>query len=346
MIEHPFILYKDNLIGFLRKIHKEYELIAPVKNRYGDTMFEVIPSLDGLNLELCEQTIMPPKDFFLPQMDTLFTYTRDTSSYDFREIFNQKPRAIFGMRSCDIRAVLFFDVVFQEHFKDIYYLKRRKNTILIGLGCNQPGENCFCKSAKSGPFLTHGYDLQLTDLGDRFFVEIGRPKGADLVRKWAYFFSPATRQDGEEQYEIVLESESRFNYILDFDTAVSRLLNGEVDERIWEELGNRCQNCGGCAYVCPTCYCFNVIDKPASDKKGQRIRVWDACTLAGFTRLADNYNPYEERRARIKRRFYHKLYYDKKRYNIPSCVGCGRCVDICFGHVDMINLIRLLSESS
>lgn len=346
MTKDRFILHKEHIIGFLRKLHKEYELIAPVKNVYGDTMFEVIPSMEGLNLELYQQTIMPPKNFFFPQIDTLFTYCRDGSTYKFREVFDESPRVIFGMRSCDIRAVLFFDVVFQENFKDTYYLKRRKNTIMIGLGCNQPGKNCFCKSAKSGPFLTHGYDLQLTDLGDRFFVEIGRPKGEDLVKKWAYFFSPATPQDSEEQYETVLESESKFNYILDFDTTVNRLLNEEVDEKIWEELGDRCQNCGGCTYICPTCYCFNMVDKPTSENEGQRIRAWDACTLAGFTRLADGYNPYQERRDRIKRRFYHKLYYDKKRYNIPSCVGCGRCVDICFGHVDMISFIRLVCKGS
>jgi len=44
---------------------------------------------------------------------------------------------------------------------------------------------------------------------------------------------------------------------------------------------------------------------------------------------------------RIKRRFMHKLYYDVRAHNRPSCVGCGRCVDMCFGGVDIIKFINM-----
>ena len=30
---------------------------------------------------------------------------------------------------------------------------------------------------------------------------------------------------------------------------------------LWKELGERCLACGSCTIVCPTCYCFNVVDE-------------------------------------------------------------------------------------
>ncbi|NVL90569.1 MAG: 4Fe-4S dicluster domain-containing protein [Desulfobacterales bacterium] len=338
------ILNKEHLTGFLRKIANERELIAPVKNQYGDTLFEIVSCVDDVSLDLESRPVVPPKNFFLPRTEILFNYRHEGKEYRFEEALPDISRVLFGLRSCDLWAILFFDVVFQENFKDRYYLNRRSNTILINIGCHKPMQNCFCKSAQSGPFLAYGYDLQFTDMGDRFFVEIGRPGGRELVEKWDYFFEPVTQKDRNEQYEIVLEAESGFERIVDFDTAVSRFINDEVDEALWEELGNRCQGCGGCAYVCPTCYCFDIADRPVSDSKGERVRTHDACTLAGFTRLAGGYNPRHERRRRIRRRFYHKLAFAKERYHRPSCVGCGRCVEICFGRIDMIHFIRTVCE--
>ncbi len=338
------ILNKEHLTSFLRKIAKEHELLAPVKNAHGDTVFDIITSVDDASLDLKSKPVMPPKNLFLPRIELLFKYERERGKYRFQEVLPDMDRVLFGLRSCDLWAILFLDVVFQENFKDRYYLNRRSNTMLINVGCREPMKSCFCKSAKSGPFLVQGYDLQFTDLGNRFFIEIGRPKGKELVEKWSYFFEPATQKDRDEQYEVVLEAESAFGQIVDFDTATSRLINDEVEEALWEELGNRCQGCGGCAYVCPTCYCFNIIDQAVSDTKGERIRTPDACTLAGFTRLAGGYNPRHERRRRIRRRFLHKLAYAKDKYYRPSCVGCGRCVEICCGGVDMFHFIKVVCE--
>lgn len=341
-----FLLNKEHLKPFLRKITKECELIAPVKNCQGDTFLEVVSSIDDIAFDLKTKPIMPPKSFFLPRTETLFTYRCEDKHYRFDEVLENTPRVFFGLRSCDLWGVLFLDMVFQENFKDLYYLNRRSNTVLINIGCNEPMQNCFCRSTKSGPFLTHGYDLQLTDLGSRFFVEVGRPRGKELIDRWDYFFTPATAKDREEQYETVLEAESRFQQIVDLNTAVSRLMNDEVDDELWEELGNRCQNCGGCAYVCPTCYCFNIVDRSISETEGERVRMHDSCTFAGFTRLAGGYNPRDERKRRIRRRFYHKLYYDNEKYHLPSCVGCGRCTEICFGRIDMIHFIKMVCERS
>ena len=265
------ILNKEHLTGFLRKIAKGRELVAPVKDPHGDTLFGVVSSVDDISLDLARRPVIPPTRFFLPCTETLFHYQRKGRHYQFEETLPDVSRILFGLRSCDLWSILFLDVVFQEDFKDRYYLNRRSNTILINVGCGEPMQNCFCKSVKSGPFLTQGYDLQFTDLGDRFFVEIGRARGKALIEEWAYFFKPADSRDVDEQYEIVLEAESKFEQIVDFDTAISRFAHGEVDDELWQDLGNRCQGCSGCAYVCPTCYCFNIVDRPVSSTEGERV---------------------------------------------------------------------------
>lgn len=344
-MENRLILKKDHLPALLRKWSREYRVIVPSKNIFGDTLFELLPTGHCIDIDLANRPVSSPKRFLLPQADRLFSYKTGRTGYTFTEYLQGEPTIIFGLRSCDTRGILFYDMIFQETTKDNYYLERRKNTMLVNLGCNTPQPNCFCKSARSGPFLSYGFDIQLTDLGDRFFVETGRPKGLELLKRWSYFFQEPAAADMEEQYETVLEAEGKFSHLLDFDAVVSEILNDRVDPAIWEELGKRCQNCGGCAFICPTCYCFNIIERPRSTMEGERLRVWDSCTFAGFTRVAGGHASCVTAAERIKRRFYHKLFYDKKKYNIPSCVGCGRCADICFGLVDMLGFMRRISES-
>ncbi|PIP44189.1 MAG: 4Fe-4S ferredoxin, partial [Deltaproteobacteria bacterium CG23_combo_of_CG06-09_8_20_14_all_60_8] len=88
-------------------------------------------------------------------------------------------------------AVLYMDVVFMGGVKDQHYLEKRQDSVLIGLNCNAPFANCFCSATKSGPFLETGFDLMFTDLGDRFLVEVGRPKGREMLQAWQQFFTPA-----------------------------------------------------------------------------------------------------------------------------------------------------------
>ncbi|MCK4620359.1 MAG: 4Fe-4S ferredoxin, partial [Desulfobacterales bacterium] len=140
------ILNKEHLKSFLRKIAKKHELIAPVKNAGGDTLLEVIHSVDEVTLDLKTKPVMPPKNFFLPRTETLFKYQRKGNEYRFDEMLDDTPRILFGLRSCDLWGILFLDMIFQENFKDRYYLNRRINTVLINIGCNEPMENCFCRS--------------------------------------------------------------------------------------------------------------------------------------------------------------------------------------------------------
>ena len=328
------IIKKDHLKPFLRKLSKGSDLIAPVRNELGDVFYQKIRSIDHQEIDLSTQPQESAKAFLFPQSQCLYNYDC-SNGYKFSPEKDGRPMVLFGLRSCDISAILYMDVIFMRGPKDIHYMHKREKTIIIGIGCNKPWENCFCNATKAGPFLEFGFDLQLTDLGDRYFVESGRARGDSLIEKWPQFFLPVSEEDERLRYQLVLEARSGFTRQVHVDSAFNRIKDEGVDPSIWEHLAKRCDGCGGCAYICPTCTCFTIFDRPISKDKGQRIRTWDSCTHLGFTEMAGGANPINPKKDGLKRRFLHKLYYDYVEFKRPSCVGCGRCLGICFGGVDI-----------
>jgi ferredoxin len=141
----------------------------------------------------------------------------------------------------------------------------------------------------------------------------------------------------------MLEARSSFRQTVHVDPAIKKLARNSDLETVWRELSARCQDCGGCAYICPTCTCFTIVDQPLDHTSGVRLRQWDACTFAGFTRMAGGHNPVNYNDHAVRRRFLHKLKTDVEKHGRPSCVGCGRCVGICFGGVDMIRFIEMVN---
>ena len=339
------ILAKDNLIPLLRKLKKEARLIAPVKNGYGDTFFTEISDLDTTVIDLDSQPQSSLKPFLLPQQETLAQYTIDKEEYTFVPPEKEQATIYFGVRSCDLTAVLYTDLIFSKPTRDSNYYTRRNQSLIITLGCNDPFPNCFCEATGSGPYLEYGYDLQLIDLGDCYFVSAGRRKGADLLERWGYFFREVGEEDRKIRYQLFLEARGKFTRNVQVAHACRRLQQHAVPETIWEALSRRCYDCGGCAYVCPTCTCFSVDDLPLNKTQGLRLRSWDACTSSGFTRMAGGHNPVDRRQHALKRRFLHKLKDDFTLHGKVSCTGCGRCVDICFGGVDITTFIDLITAA-
>lgn len=338
------ILTKDNLYPLLRKLGKDARLIAPVKNEHGDTLFTVINNIAETEIDLENQPQASLKPFFLPQQETLASYTTKKGEYNFTHPNPAKDTIFFGVRSCDLTALLYMDLIFSKPVKDATYYDRRNHSLIITLGCNHPFDNCFCEATGSGPYLEYGYGLQFIDLGDRYFVSAGRGKGADLLKKWGYFFREVEEEDQKLRYQLFLETRGQFTRNIQVAHACRKLQEETVAEEIWEKLSSRCYDCGGCAYVCPTCTCFSVDDKPQDAESGIRVRSWDACTSSGFTRMAGGHNPVDRSSHALKRRFLHKLKDDFAHHGKASCVGCGRCVDICFGGVDITTFIDLFTR--
>ncbi len=117
-------------------------------------------------------------------------------------------------------------------------------------------------------------------------------------------------------------------------------INGKLKEvfqaDLWREYGRQCLSRGKCNFVCPTCRCFDVYDVSSFDGKvGKRIRVWDSCHFLSFTRVANGEVFRKERPSRLKQRIYHKYCYSIDEIGNVSCVGCGRCIEVCPASIDI-----------
>jgi sulfhydrogenase subunit beta (sulfur reductase) len=325
-----YILNKNHLSFWLRRLKASHELIAPMRDVSGDIILTELPRMHETALD--GPALMPSsKEFLIPQLEQLFCY----SDEGIEEAFNKRPRVLFGIRPCDLSAIRILDIFYLGRTKDVYYETRRNRTVLVSIACNQPDPTCFCLGLGTGPFLRSGFDLQLTDLGDRFLAEAGSEAGASMVRDFPHIFTQPSQADEEDLYEARLASQSRFEKRVNLEYVRKRILAGEVSDAFWESVAVRCFECGGCVYNCPVCTCFNVIDRPAGPDTGKRIRLWDTCMFKGFTRMAGGVLPAEAKINRTKRWFHHKLVHWPAQFGKFGCVGCGRCAVSCPGKIDM-----------
>jgi formate hydrogenlyase subunit 6/NADH:ubiquinone oxidoreductase subunit I len=233
---------------------------------------------------------------------------------------------LFGLHPCDINALMLMDNVFLGEYEDPYYKARRESTLIVGVSCD-PNSHCFC-NAWGTDEVHWGFDIFLSDLGDRYFVSVRSVKGAELLDR-SVQTTDITEQDTADFQRVTREFKSAFPQ--DLDTAqLPLLLDAKFEDAIWDELGERCLSCGACSMVCPTCYCFDVKDRLSVDGEGgDRVRVWDSCMFSEFAEVAHGHNFRASNASRVKYRYYHKQWGYLSKFERVLCVGCGRCERAC-----------------
>jgi ferredoxin len=128
---------------------------------------------------------------------------------------------------------------------------------------------------------------------------------------------------------------------------IPQLLEHSEGSLFWEEKAGKCLSCGTCNLVCPTCYCFDVLDDMELDlSNGERLRRWDGCLLQDFARVATGENFRETRASRYRHRFFRKGLYLFKVLGDVACVGCGRCASSCLPDIaDPVDAFNRLKET-
>ncbi|MFH0938447.1 MAG: 4Fe-4S dicluster domain-containing protein [Planctomycetota bacterium] len=345
------VVEKTEVLKIVDLLRQEYEVVAPFYGRGRDSCFDVVTddNRDQVQIHI-PNPYYPPKRYVLPHIERLMK-AKVNGGLTIEPIYEARKRAIFGIRSCDVEGIYHLDRFFlgREH-KDIYYEKHRQNLFLVNVVCTDKqldiDDDCFCVCADTGPAARDHFDLQLMDLGDVFLAIAGTPKGEALFRD--PIFKKATSAHVARRKEILNDVRKNFKVSTSWYAAAMRYITqGGISEETWEKIGNRCLECGGCTYECPTCTCFTMTERQVGPDEVERVRLWDSCALSGFTRMAGGHNPRKAVHDRRNRRFFRKLeHYFVQRELSVSCVGCGRCVGVCHGNIGMPDVVEIVRRAS
>lgn len=346
IIDRPDVL---TLVDLLRQTH---EVIAPFRGRGRDTYFDTVTDENRNQIQLhLPNPYHPPKRYVLPQIERLLTVRQADGQLEIQPTLDAPKRAIFGIRSCDVAGIHHLDRFYLgREYQDIYYAQRRRNLFLVNVVCTDPDQDidevCFCVCADTGPAARDHFDLQLMDLGDEFMVVAGSAQGEALFAH--PMFRKGSQAHVDRRRRILAEVRKQFKETTSWFSATVRYISQDkILEQTWAEVGNRCLECGGCSYVCPACTCFTVSDREVGPNEIDRIRLWDACALNGFTRMAGGHNPRRAVHDRRNRRFFRKLaHYFIQRELTMACVGCGRCAAVCHGDVGMPSVVEMIRRAT
>jgi len=354
------------LIETLRR--KGYEVVGPTV-RDGAIVYDHIASLDDLPKGWTDE--QKPGYYRLNRRDDelLFGYAVGPQSWKkythpaeirlwaaerqettFRILNNEEKheprRAFLGTRSCELAALGVQDrVLLEDKYRDPIYERYRRGAFVIAVQCTQAAATCFCASMGTGPQISGGFDLVLTELLDAqrhcFLIAAGSNRGIEILSELKTI--PATDEDRREA-AIKVEAAAK-QQVRSMDTAgIKELLYANFEHPRWDNVASRCLTCANCTMVCPTCFCTSVEDvSDISGDHAERWRRWDSCFTQNFSYIHGG-SVRTSTKARYRQWMTHKLASWVDQFGSSGCVGCGRCITWCPVGIDITEEVRAIRE--
>jgi len=268
------------------------------------------------------------KQFLHPPRLRLFSAEKKNGSWVFHSPQEPPPHYAFvGVHACDLAAITIQDrVLIGSEFRDPHYAARREQIFILAANCGRATSSCFCTSMKTGPKVTSGFDLALTELPDLFLIEIGSEAGSEMMRGTPW--EAATAFDLSRASRVTLHAEKQIRRRMYTDD-LPDLLYANLEHPHWDEVATRCLSCANCTMVCPTCFCTTVEDTTnLQGTASDRIRVADSCYNRDFSHVhGGNIRP--SIKSRYRQWLTHKLASWHDQFGSSGCVGCGRCITWC-----------------
>jgi ferredoxin len=285
------------------------------------------------------------KDLLFPPRRTLWTATRENGTLRFTPNPDRPaPVAVIGARACELAAVAVQDRVFlRERFGDPDYATRRQDLFVVAVNCTQPAATCFCTSMGSGPAVTDGFDLSLTEIvspGRHLLVgEIGTDRGGDILEEVPH--RAATTEELADARYAVAEAGGKITRTMQTGDLRDLLAANRLSGR-WNITAERCLACGNCTQVCPTCFCTSTEDLASLDgARAERQRRWDSCFGLDFSYMGGRPVRFTVG-ARYRHWLTHKLSTWVDQFGVSGCVGCGRCITWCPVGIDLTEEISAI----
>lgn len=286
------------------------------------------------------------KQFLFPPREKIFSVRKKNNTLSFSRETDPpvEKMAFIGVRACEIQALHVLDAVFQNA-QDSYeqYLQRKEKLFILAVQCTRSVRTCFCASMKSGPQVTRGFDLCLTEVvepDDHYFiVEAGTEKGSSFCQRLA--LAEADQKKSQKAERLVEKNRCEMARHVDHEN-VHRMLMDSWNCSRWDDAAERCINCANCTMVCPTCFCSEITCSASQDgRHAERRQCWDSCfnlshsfMHGGPVRKSD--------RSRYRQWLTHKFGTWWDQFGMSGCVGCGRCITWCPVGIDVTEELREL----
>jgi ferredoxin len=304
-------------------------VIGPVEVKPGVVLFAPVASAGALRLEGWVRPANSIKEAFFPRHETLYGYRIAGNDIELTDPPEAVPEQIvIGAHPCDAAAGPKLDKVFNWDYRDEAYNRRREATTVVTVACSAHDEQCFCTSVGLGPADECGSDAMLfeqdggwavqalTEKGQRLFGERGKPERA-------------SRSIPETKFE---------------PAQIAAFAKEKFDSPFWREHALACLGCGACAYTCPVCHCFDIVDE-GNARGGVRARNWDACQFPIFTLHASGHNPRGSQAERQRQRIYHKFVVYPEKFGEILCTGCGNCARACPAGLGVLPVVAEISHA-
>ena len=335
---------KNKFFTLLDGLRNDYEVYFPVKK--GEQRFYKKYTGDSNNAVIDEVRPFEPLKAF-------FSRAREVVAEDFKPgapHANDKPLAIVGVKSCDLKGFKVQDHVFTNHdYKDPFYIKNREKNLIISSDCNTAIDTCFCLALGIKPHPEENFDVNLSTVGGGFLVEAGSEKGEGLLKKYSGLFEEAHKDKAEEKSSIRSAVAKKVEKNIKEEnvppeSSYKGIIEKNFASKIWEDEAKTCVECGACNTVCPTCHCFLLYDQKDKEKM-ERLRIWDSCMIKDFARVAGGANPRSHLWMRLRNRFEKKFDFFPKVADVYACTGCGRCISACPAKIDIRKILKKLVEN-
>ncbi len=358
----------DDLKAWTRELLKSRRVVAPVPGP-GGAMWAEVKDPESIAWDYTRTTVSP-REWLIPRTEQLFTYDLMTKPPTLTEPpLDDTPTVLLLLRPCDVAGLRALDAVMRWDYTDEGYEAKRGATLFVALGCAEPASKdaCFCEAAGVDPRFAPEADLSIEKVAAggktqyRMFAVTeagkalaqGAPRGvepppveyADLpVGTSEAVERAAARQRAVRAGTAAAGASGIGTVPVDLAQAVAWLRDMKnFDDPVWQEMSDSCVGCGACAYLCPSCHCFDVVDE-GDWRRGARVRNWDSCAFGHFTAHATGHNPRSHQWNRWRQRVYHKFVYYPQKFGRLLCTGCGRCVDACPGGMDLIDVLQTVAS--
>jgi sulfhydrogenase subunit beta (sulfur reductase) len=284
------------------------------------------------------------KQYLFPPREPLLSFQKNGEWVEKPAAKPAARYAFIGVRACEIAAIGIQDRVFlRDDFTDPLYRERRQNLLILSVSCMNPGGTCFCGSMGTGPRVTGGFDLNLTELEDVFLLETGSELGCQMLE--GFNLQPASAFLQQSAQKGLDRASKRMGRSMDISDLPDLLIRN-TEHPHWSVVARRCLSCASCTLVCPTCFCWDAQEHPnLSGNATNRERVWDSCFNPGYSYQAGG-NTRPTVRSRYRQWLTHKLGTWKLQFDVLGCVGCGRCITWCPVGIDITEEIDTLRKES